>query len=111
MSTNRLSVRMISKKSEALRLLVGVPALCAIMALCAWAFWACNGFPPELAPHHWLGLGIAPLLCMVFCGGLTIALGAGMLWVFGVVASVFGEGVIAVWRRLRHRKTLGAKHL
>lgn len=60
MSTNRLSVRMISKKSEALRLLVGVPALCAIMALCAWAFWACNGFPPELAPHHWLAWASRP---------------------------------------------------
>ncbi|EIL89197.1 hypothetical protein AB7849_18780 [Rhodanobacter sp. 115] len=109
MSTLRLSNRGIRGKSTALHLFVGVPVLCAVMALCAWVFWARNGFPPELAPRHWFDLGIAPLLGMVFCGGLVIVLGAGMLWVFGVVATVFGEGVIAAGRQLCHGKARDAR--
>jgi hypothetical protein len=101
MVTLRQPNRAFREKSAAFRLLVGIPVLCAAMALCAWVAWAHFGFPSDLSPRHWWSLGIVPLLGMVFCGGLAIALGAGALWIFGIVAGAFGEVVITTWQRLR----------
>ena len=101
MATFRLSSGVMCGMPAVRRLLIGVPVLCAVMVLCAWVAWANNGFPPDLAPRHWFDQGIAFLLGLVFCGGLTIVFGLGMLWIFGIVAGVFGEGVIAARRHLR----------
>ena len=101
MANFRLSSGVMCGVPAARRLLIGVPVLSAVMALCAWVAWANNGFPSDLAPRHWFDQGIPTLLGLVFCGGLTLALGLVMLWIFGIVAGVFGEGVIAAWRHLR----------
>lgn len=110
MSTIRLSNHTTCGTPAVSRLLVGIPVLLVVMAACAWVFWAHLGFPPDLAPRHWWSLGIASLTVMVFWGGFLIAFGIGALWIFGVIAGAFGEGVFAAWRRLRHGKVPGTQN-
>lgn len=110
MSTIHPSSHAVCGKSTVLHLLVGIPVLLAIMAACAWVAWAHFGFPPDLSPRHWWGLGIASLMVMVFWGGLMIALGVAVLSIFGVIAGAFGESVITAWRRLPKGKASDPKH-
>lgn len=91
----------LAEKSAAPRLLVGIPVLCAAMALCAWVAWARFGFPADLSPRHWWDIGLAPFLGMVFSGCVSIVLGAGALWVAVIVAGACGEVVITACRSLR----------
>lgn len=84
------------------RLLLGVPLLCLLLTLFACVFWAIHGFPPELAPRHWLDDGGLPVLVMGVFGGVAVALAAGGLWMLGAIAVALGEGAIIAWRRL-HR--------
>lgn len=101
MSINTVSGLENHKPSLAVRLLIGAPTLCAVMALCAWVAWASRRFPPELAPRGWFSHGVAFLFGVVFCGGVEVVLSGAMLWIIGVIAMVLGEGVIAGWLRAR----------
>lgn len=82
-------------------LLVGVPALAAILFLLAELAWMIAGKPPELSPTRWLGDALA-LAASIVVVVFVVLLIAAMLWGLRSLSLRLGSILLRSCRRWRH---------
>lgn len=83
-----------------LRLMVGAPAVVGLLYLLGLIGWSVRGCPAELAPGRWL-LEPAAFPILAFSGLLATVMMVTALGVFGCLALIVGDALIAAWHRLR----------
>ena len=82
------------------RLMVGAPALVGLSYLLCLIGWVVRGSPAELAPGRWL-FEPAAFPVLAFSGLLATVIMVTALGIFGCLALIVGDALIAAWHRLR----------